>query len=365
MKFTGLFDKLKIIFNLITNSNILIVLVFLIIATFILRLSNKINNKKMGFIICLIELIVFGVTFYLEKESLTIVGNSLIDNIFLNFYFPSIYVYLFIFVVSIVLFIYTLLNKAISKTYKTITYIYFYTFNFIFVLLVNVIATNNIDIFAKESLFTNTNSLILLELSTLLFFLYLVINTLVYITNYLILLVENKKVFKLNKKEKLTPVNFEITMDKEEASFIPEVSISFNELVDRIENNIDDKINLVPEVNLNRVLDTKIELIPEVKTGYKFLDPILFDEVNDDIINLEDNLNKKMSFIDLSVVKPAKEEKLTLKDYKLFSKMLKTVILNNGSTNLTISDILNRDLLNEYSNEEYNKFERILNSCLN
>ena len=78
---------------------------------------------------------------------------------------------IFILIVSYNLIQYSIINKYISKTYKIITNIYFYTFTFVNILLINVIATNNIDIFAKESLFTNNSSLILLEISTLLFFL--------------------------------------------------------------------------------------------------------------------------------------------------------------------------------------------------
>ena len=63
--------------------------------------------------------------------------------------------------------------------------------------------------------------------------------------------------------------------------------------------------------------------------------------------------------------KEKKSKGITLKDYKLFSNMLKTVIENNKGTNLTLSDILNRDLLKEYSYDEYLMFKKILNSCLN
>jgi len=357
MKFLGLFDKLKAIFDLIVNSNTLIILVFLIIAVLLLRLSNKINNKKMGFLIYFVYLLVFGIIFYNQKTILINLGNTLVDNIFLNFYFPSVYVYLFIIAFSVVAFIYTKLNKLISKTYKLITNIYFFTLSFIFVLLINVIATNNIDVFAKESLFTNNDALILLELSTLIFFLYLVINTLVYITNYLILSVESKRLVKVSKKEIVTNnivlepiVNNELEV-KEELE--PKVQVSFNELVNRIENNDlnNIKIDLVPEINT--INDKKIDLVPEIKTGFKFLDPMLFEE--DDIFNINN--------LSLNTVK--KENKLTINDYKLFSKMLKTVIENNQSVNLGLSDILNKNLLSKYSLEEYNKFEEILNSCLN
>jgi len=373
MKFMGLFDKLKIVFDLITNNNILMILAILIVATVILRLSNRINNKKMGIIIYLIESITFGVMFFLEKKSITTLGNNIIDNIFLNFYFPSIYIYLFIFIFSTVVFIYTLLNKFISKTYKSITNIYYFTFNFIFILLVSEIVKNNIDIFAKESLFTNNNTLALLELSTLLFFLYLIINILVYFTNYAIQLVENKRLSTSKVNDALKPANIEINIDrdnKEEKEVISQPLVSFNELVNKLEEiNNNSLLDITPEFEnfntKNEEAKIKIDLVPEVKTDFKFIDPILFNDEKDMFIVNENSVKEKINIIDLNIINKKEDDKISLNDYKLFSRMLKTVIENNNSSKLGMSDILNKNLLNKYSEEEYNKFKKILNSCLN
>jgi len=380
MKFSGLFEKLETLINLITNSDILIILMLLVIAVFLLRLVNKISNKKMGIFIYFIELIVLGITFYEGKDFLIKIGTELIDNMFLNFYFPSIYIYLFIFVTSFVIFIYTLLNRFISKTYKMITNTYFLIFNFIFILLLNVISKNNINIFAKESLFTNNNALVLLELSTLLFFLYIVVNSLVYFTNSIIMFVADKKLSTSTEKynselEIINPAVVEESSNNNQVDYSPNVSISFQELVKSIELNNEEivtKIDLVPEINnLNPTeidLYKDIELVQEIKEEFKFIDPILLEEPfgNDIIIaNKEENLKEKLNFIDFNILEKNNEDRLTLKDYKLFSNMLKTVIQNNNSANLSITDILNQNLLEKYSFEEYSKFEKILNSCLN
>lgn len=386
MKFSGLFEKLETLINLIIDSDILIILMLLIIAVFLLRLINKINNKKMGIFIYFIELIILGITFYEGKDFLIKVGNELIDNIFLNFYFPSIYIYLFIFVISFIIFIYTLLNRFISKTYKMITNTYFLIFNFIFILLLSVISENNINIFAKESLFTNNNALVLLELSTLLFFLYIVVNSLVYITNSIIMFVGDRKLSipteKYNNElEIINPETVELE-ENTQVDYSPKSSVSFQELVksigystENIEYNLeteDTKIDLVPEIkNLNTTeieFAKDIEVFQETNKEFKFIDPILLEEpFGNEVIKLneEDTLKEKLNFIDFNILEKTNEDKLTLKDYKLFSNMLKTVIENNNSANLGITDILNKNLLEKYSFEEYSKFEKILDSCLN
>lgn len=374
MKFSNIFEKLEFIFNMIINSNIFTILLILIIGIFMLRISKKINNKKMTILISFVELIVLGIIIYEENAVLLKIGTELINNIFLNFYFPSAYVYLFIFVVSLIIFTYTILNRFISKTYRVITNTYFLIFNFIFILLLQNIAKNNIDIFAKESLFTNTNTLVLLELSTLLFFIYVITNFIVYFTNSIILFVSEKQVSKVKYNNELEPLNTQVVFENKEISTY-KTNISFQELVKSIENSSnakDLKIDLVPEVGMlndekEEAINT-IDLVPEVDTGFRFIDPSLFKEsFADDVIknNEKEIINEKLNFIDFNILENKTEERLTLNDYKLFSNMLKTVIQNNNTSKLSITDILNKNLLEKYSFEEYSKFEKILNSCLN
>jgi len=363
MKFTNIFDKLKIVFDLVIKSDILTILVMLMVAILLLRLFNKINNKKTGIIMYIMEVIAFVVFFYNRKTQLATLANTVINNIFLNFYFPSVYVYLSIFAISTIIFIYILLNNFISKTYKIITNIYYITLNFILILLIDTIINNNIDVFAKESLFTNNNALILLELSTLLFIVYLIITGLIYITNYIIMSVGNKQIVTEKVDNKIEEkINVEINIDREKREkevFVSEPLVSFNELVSRIENNKEEKINLVPEIDLNKITES----FEENKKGFKFINPLIFEEA----ITNEEKINeiKKIDLNSIEIIKPINEEKITLNDYKLFSQMLKTVIANSNNNRLALSDILNRNILIKYSEEEYNKFKKILNSCLN
>lgn len=369
MKFSNIFEKLGILFNLIIDSNVFTILLISIIAIFLLKLSNKINNKKTGIIIYVIELLALCFVIYEGKEVLANVSNKIIDNIFLNFYFPSVYVYLFIYITSIVVFIYTILNRLISKTYKTITNTYFFILNFIFIILVNVIAKNNIDVFEKTSLFTNNDALVLLELSTLLFFIYIITMSLVYFTNSVILLVEAKKsnIGKYNNNLELTnPIlNTNNIISNEQYNYSNKTAVSFQKLVENINLNEKQKIELVPEIkNYNKTnMDST-----ETKTEYKFVDPTLLAQpfANEVITtNVEQALEEKLNFIDFNIIENKKDDKLTLNDYKLFSNMLKTVIRNNNNANLSMTDLLDKALLSKYSFEDYQKFEKILNSCMN
>ena len=86
MKFTNIFDKLEIIFNMIISSNLLIILIFLMIAELLLKLENKINNKKLGIILYVIQLSGLVYMVYTNTEYLSNLGSNIIDGIFINFY---------------------------------------------------------------------------------------------------------------------------------------------------------------------------------------------------------------------------------------------------------------------------------------
>lgn len=369
MKFTNIFEKIGIIFDMIISSNLLIILVFLMIGAILLKLTNKINNKKFGIILYLIQLSGLVYMILTNTEYLSNLGNDIIDGIFMNFYFPSIYIYLVVFTFTFVIFMITLLNRYLANTYRAITNVYFYTFNFLFILFIYIICSNDINVFDKISLFTCNSALILLELSISLFFIYLVVTALIYITNYLIVKVSVNKVVKVNEEKEVVLPNtlLEVTVPEvnvnnevnDKVEVIPdsnnEVAISFNDVVDNLNGN--NNIDLVPEVSLNDIKPSYM------MNDYKFIDPDLFNEKSS---LYEDNeLKERMNFIDLSLIEQPKEETLTLKDYKLFSNMLKTILENNGSNNLKVSEILDKALLTRYSLEEYSKFEKILNSCLN
>lgn len=383
MKFSNIIEKLEIIFNLIIDSKFLTILTFLIIGTILLRLFNITNNKKTNILIFLIEFLMLILILYNNNTYFLNTLNNIINDLFKNFYFPSIYVYLFTTVCTIILFICININKYISNTYKTITKIYFFLFNFINILLIKELVTNKIDVLKKQSLFTNNNVLILLEIAIYLFFLYLVINVLFYVANNVITLIINKRELKIQLKDTSQEVvSNEISIyTANETPFInlplnSRDNISFNDLIKETsqvkitsqeeQSKKTKKINLVPEINLNNTRNyqfiDRTLLENESEISISFNNTKTSDENNDLINNTIPN-KKQVIEKNTNIIK---ESTFTLNDYKLFSKMLRTVIENNNNRNdLTIKDILDKKILYKYTYEEYKRFEKILNSCMN
>lgn len=493
MKFSNILEKLEAIFNLVIDSKLLTILTFLIIGTIILRLFNLINNKKTSIIIFLVELIILSLTIYNNNTYFVTSLNSIIDDLFTNFYFPSIYVYLFTLISSVILSICISMNKYVSSTYKMLNKIYFYTYSFINIALISELVVNKIDVLKKESLFTNNNVLILLEISSYLFLMYLVINILFYIANNLVVTVLNKKTLKAKDKETNGEQNYNLNLilednfnektkdnydNKNSSNTLnnpvltnsfnysnnetpKNINLSFNDLVketntnsiklnnvsvlvpksnDNIELSIKNEENLVSTKN-KKTNTSKVNLVPEVDLssasninskkniindkGYKFIDKeilngnIVFDNLQEynktidnanvtfitkdnidnenavnvakdikidtekDKINLMNEFNKEIDN-SLNVVELTKEsvttpnfsksnseekkdnKSFTIDDYKMFSKMLRTVLENNGNrNNLTIKELLNKEILYKYTYDEYKRFEKILSSCMN
>ena len=99
MKFTNIFDKLNIIFNMIIDSNIFTIFTILLVFVLLLKLCKKISNKKMSIAIYLMEIITFGIVFYEKKEFLSSLFNTLIDKIFIDFYLSLFYLSLYLYIV--------------------------------------------------------------------------------------------------------------------------------------------------------------------------------------------------------------------------------------------------------------------------
>lgn len=95
-------------------------------------------------------LILFIITISNNYKALSKVFDSISTNLFTNIYFPSTYTYLFVLLIVDIVTITSLLNIKVEKIYKIANGLCFFTIKFILVLIMEVVAKNNIDIFSKK-----------------------------------------------------------------------------------------------------------------------------------------------------------------------------------------------------------------------
>lgn len=206
MTYTTIFEKLVCLIQLISTSWLDIAFLGISLFLVFLLCLKKISRKTSFLLITLACVSLFGIIIYQYFEQLNKMTDTLIDNLFTSIYFPSTYAYLFILIMIDVVAITNLLNPKKEKTYKTIHGIFFLMTNFVLTIILEIIAKNKIDIFSKESLFSNTNLITLLEFSMNLFILWIVVLAVAYFIN---IITEHVMISKENKVLEKEPANIE------------------------------------------------------------------------------------------------------------------------------------------------------------
>ena len=406
MKYTSIFEKLISLIQITASSafNLIFIGVILFLLLFILK---KKISQKVGFLLSLVSLFLLTIgVVYQNQAVLGGVGDSIMNNLFTNIYFPSTYTYLFIYLFMNITIIAGFINIHKKGIEKTVNGYFFLIQNFIFVLILELIAQNKIEIFKKQSLFSNKNLIILLELSVIVFVLWLLSLGLIYLSNVLserMILRKEKQTLKeetpvlegdtpdLRGKEESTSANTPpVTSQKEVLAYYPT-----EEKKEYAYHFIPTMPNKTPKVSLEK---TNPQMVIESLYQNKYS-----SSNNMDIRPLEEDFptNKQEEAFDLSSFIPKQPEKTvlssdnhlldqiltntlpyikedeekkrmedekntyTLNDYRIFNKMLKDIKEHNQNNSLTIDKDLEYRLITKYSTETYNLFKRMLKNYSN
>lgn len=307
MRYIELPEKMKILIDLILEYKILVIMVMLILIFTFLLINKTIDKKKYIKLIGISFLIGLVITIVTNIESLRVTLDNIINNVFTDIYFPSVEVYIFILSVMLIAIVNTFVNKDMSNAYKINNTVIFFTLVFLLISFLLTISDNSIDIFDKTSIYTNVNCLVLLQLSTTVFIVWLLISLLIYTINSIIK--------RLSVKEEIT-----IEPVKVEENILPTYKDSLMDQEIVIQN--DEEI-----INDTKIIDNN-DLIVE--------NPII-----------------------------QKTDKFSLEDYKIFNQILKNMImLNSYKDKITVSDILNPTALGMYTKKEYDIYKKILQTYI-
>lgn len=222
MTYLNIIEKFKILFNTLLNFKSILIFLGLTLFLTILYIVKKLSSKR--YIECTILSLIITLLYSIlnNKKILSNTFDNFLTIFFRNIYFPSIYVYISILVIILLSTIVTLLNKRTKKVYKVINSSVFIINSALFILILNIIAKNKIDIFSISSLYTNTSLIVALEISTGLFLVWLALLLIAYVTEQIIDSITNKKTIT---NESLT-VNIE-TMPQE-VNIIPTYESNIN-----------------------------------------------------------------------------------------------------------------------------------------
>lgn len=194
MKYLSLLEKFKILFNTLISFKFILIIVILLLILTILFICKKINNKKYIIFMSLSIILAFIISVIKNYKILLNTFDNFTTIFFNGIYFPSIYIYIGVLLIISLAFITSILNLKKKKVYKIINSVSFIINNIFFVIILNIIAKNNINIFEISSLYTNTSLVAILELNMGLFILWITSLSVAYITNTICDKITSKKI---------------------------------------------------------------------------------------------------------------------------------------------------------------------------
>jgi len=175
----SLIKKLQILMNIIINSPLFLFCCMIGISLLIFYVLNikkgKVVNKWI-FIFAWIFLLNILIINY-NSVMLNLIDN-LFDEVFTALYFPNLTIYIIILFISNASFFYTIFNKKIDRKNKIINYIETLMINSFLVLIIDIVQKNNINVYEQLTIYSNSNLLVLLELTSAVFTSWILINLL-------------------------------------------------------------------------------------------------------------------------------------------------------------------------------------------
>lgn len=216
----SLWEKITTVFNLVVDSPLFLILFFGIIlmvidALYISKANQK--TKKIYIIICLIiaSLLIFS---YIDSVT------SIVDAVAINFlkliYFPTMLEYMITLLIGLIILFISLFSKKMNNKIKKINLFVFIINTFLFFLIVDQISRLDVDLTDRVSIYTNSYLMMLLELSLIIFMVWIVGLTLYKIINILISRKEKKQSIELPSK-KAEPIPEDLDKLRTEALMAP------------------------------------------------------------------------------------------------------------------------------------------------
>ena len=429
MKYLSLLEKLKVLLDMLLSFKFILIFVIIMLILTILYLFKKISNKKYIIFMSLSVIVTFIISIIKNYKILSNTFDNFATIFFSGIYFPSIYVYIGILLIISLAFITSVLSSKKRKIYKIINSVIFILNNIFFIIVLNVIAKNNINIFEISSLYTNNSLVAILELNIILFILWIAVLTITYVTNTICDKISSKQEVKevvpvlepikelvIDKKEEVLPeenISQNTIKENTTISTVNESKVTFNDILNRLvpvtyydneinsinynisnpqeiyENNYNNlklelekentkvpvdiqNIKKIPEVNIikeNNIIENKINTI-EVQTIEEKTQKIKEENMKKNLISNTISLNdliKEDKEIKIvdKVITTINNPKYTLNDYKKIVEMLKEIKNNSNKNNISIDDAVTMSLINNYSIDDCVKFKEILESNLN
>lgn len=168
----NLFEKIQTLFDIIKSSRLFIVSFIVCISLITIMFLDYKSNKKVNdklFVGVFISSIIFIIMKY--ANGILSLSDNLVEEVIESIYFPNLTVYLTMVIFVNIICIYTLIKNKFY-TYKLISTVSATLIDFNFILTLDTIIKNNIDVYEKLTVYSNKELLVLIQLTSMIFTIY-------------------------------------------------------------------------------------------------------------------------------------------------------------------------------------------------
>ena len=176
-------EKIQALLEIVKSSSLFIIL-FLVAASLIALLAidyktNKKVNGKLFIATIVITLLFVAIKYFNPLLTLT---DNLVEEIIEMIYFPNLAVYLITLISINAIALYTIIKNKFF-IHKITSIIASIIIDFLFILTLDIIVKNNIDIYERLTVYSNKELLVLIELTTIIYTIWVVITGFVKLVN--------------------------------------------------------------------------------------------------------------------------------------------------------------------------------------
>lgn len=286
----SIIEKFNVLLTIIKSSPFF--LTCFIVGTFLLsfvildfKTTKKVRNKFM-----LLSLILtIGFIIYKYYNYLITLSDNLVEEIFMAIYFPNLAVYTIVIVSTNICLFVSLLKKKLQNEYKVANIFSTILLDFLFILILETIIKNKIDVYETLTVYSNKELLILIELSTAIY------------TAWLLVIGFMKLIDKTVRKEvveakKPLPVYEAPSYNSYEVNTVNETPVFVNNDYTNV-FNIEPNQNFTEEENIVREFQTIDQPVVENYKDMQFT-----------MLNQENKIEETFSVDEAIAIEPVNEE---------------------------------------------------------
>ena len=338
-------DKMGILVEVSKSSKLFIlVLILLVVLGAVFSTTNRETAKRNKIIYILVTIFIMVLIVATYHAPLGNMFGYMMDNFFIAAFFPNLAIYCAALIIMNIILWVSLFDYRTSNSIKMLNIFIYVIMNYLLALVLNVINSNGLDIFTQSSVYGNKQATALIELSSLIFLVWIL-----FLIIYKIILVYLRKDYKPKVKKILVKRTVKKLPENYEPTLIPSIVQSSINTFNKQEETpeIIGMTDIIPQessktIGIKDIFSTEKDIKYTANDNHSLISNLFIDDDEDedtDFVPLldqkkEETNTKPIIFEEPVIIESHEvdqdeelrksfEKLLTLEDYKLLLRMLK------------------------------------------